>query len=69
MTTQTEPSGVRPAASRHASVEVKELDHVLLIRVPLPEGVLEPRVPEKGPAAPPRHPHHIPGFNPDATPC
>jgi hypothetical protein len=69
MTTQTKPSGGRPAASRHVSVEVRELDHTLLIRVPLAEGVLEVRVPENEEPGPPRQRHHIPGFNPEATPC
>ena len=48
--------------------EVYEAGDALIVHVRLAEGPLELRIP-KAAVDPRRRLHHIPGCNPDATPC
>lgn len=50
--------------------EVRETATDLVVRVRLQQGALELSVPKRALCAPrSQDPHHVPGSNPDATPC
>jgi hypothetical protein len=70
------PGTCRPAESLERSatvsppVDVSDADDTLVVRVELCEGPVELRVPRASVKTRHRHdPHHIKGFNADATPC
>jgi hypothetical protein len=49
--------------------QVYEFGEDLVVLVRLKDGLLELRVPRQAVCKPRAHQHHIPGFNPEATPC
>jgi hypothetical protein len=49
--------------------QVYEFGEELVVLVRLEDGLLELRVPRQAVSAPPARQRHIPGFNPEATPC
>jgi hypothetical protein len=58
-----------PASGTESVTQVYELEEELVVLVRLHDGLLELRVPRQAVSKPhPRH-CHIPGFNPEATPC
>ena len=62
-------SDTSPAAGTESVTQVYELDEELVVLVRLQEGLLELRVPRQAVSKPRPHQRHIPGFNPEATPC
>jgi hypothetical protein len=64
------PAGPWPQEEDAPSVaRFSEVGQALLVTVPLRDGMLELRVPKASLARPRKARHHIPGCNPDATPC
>ena len=62
-------SDTSPASGTESVTQVYELDEELVVLVRLQEGLLELRVPRQAVSKPRPHQQHIPGFNPEATPC
>jgi hypothetical protein len=54
---------------KHPPVRVSESGDALLVRKKAPGGVIELSVPLAATCRPKRDRRHIPGCNPDATPC
>jgi hypothetical protein len=64
------PGTSRPAPHRpHTPHKVHPRDDALVVRVPLCERPFELRVPRAAVKARRHQRRHIPGFNPDSTPC
>jgi hypothetical protein len=62
------PSGSSGRSRLAGNAQVYEAGDALVVHVRLPEGPLELRIP-KAAVDRSRRRHHIPGCNPDATPC
>jgi len=70
MATELRPTNVRsPRAPAESFAQVYETDDELVVLVRLNDGLLEVRVPRQAISEPRPSEHHIPGFNPEATPC
>lgn len=62
-------SNTSPASETESITQVYELDEELVVLVRLRDGLLELRVPRQAVSKPHPCQSHIPGFNPEATPC
>ena len=62
-------SGTPPAPGTESVTQVYELEEELVVLVRLQDGLLELRVPRRAMSNPHPCQRHIPGFNPEATPC
>jgi hypothetical protein len=51
------------------TLQICEAGDALVVSVRLAEGLLELRIPKAAIHSELHQPHHIPGCNPDATPC
>jgi HSP20 family molecular chaperone IbpA len=58
-----------PASATEPSTDVYESGDELVVLLRLNDGVLELRVPRQAVSRPLARQRHIPGFNPEATPC
>lgn len=58
-----------PPSGSESVTQVYELEEELVVLVRLQDGLLELRVPRHAVSKPRARQCHIPGFNPEATPC